>query len=214
MIIGSEVEVCNLALDLIKVPAITSIESPTTAVERKCALWYDTSRREILRKHPWNFAKKRASISLCSTDPAFGYDDKYALPNDFIRLRFIGSDNEGLVGQDYDIEEDKYLLIDNGGAATLNIGYIFDEESVVRFDPLFLKAFALQLAVNLSYGMAGKTTLRTDARNMLAEALAEARSINGQDKPPIRITRSNVIGARQTYSSGTAYGSNPGRIPD
>lgn len=209
-----KVEVCNLALDLLKAPAITSITSPTNDTERKCALWYDPSRKEILRKHPWNFAKKRASISLCSTDPVFGYDDKYALPNDYIRLRFIGEHNEGLVGQDYDIEQDKYLLIDNGGAATLKIGYIFDEETVVRFDPLFLKAFALQLAVNLSYGFAGKTTLRTDLRNMLVEALGEARAINGQDKPPVRITRSRVIGARRQYSSGTAYGSDPGRISD
>ena len=212
--LSEKVDVCNLALDLITVPPITSLDSPTTPSERKCAMWYDPSRKEILRKHPWNFAKKRAAISLSSDSPPFGYNNTYALPNDFIRLRFIGSENEGLVGQDYDIEQNKYLLIDNGGAASLNIGYIFNEESVVRFDPLFLKAFALQLAVNMSYGFAGKTTLRTDARNMLMEALAEARTINGQDKPPIRITRSRVIGARQTYSSGSAYGINPGRIPD
>ena len=213
-VIVTDVEICNMALDLIKAPRITSITSPTNEVERKCALWYDPSRKEVLRKHPWNFAKKRASLSLCATSPAFGFANQYALPNDFIRLRFIGTDNEGLVGQVYDIEQNKYLLMDNGGAATLDIGYIFNEETVVRFDPLFLKAFALQLAANLSYGLAGKVTLRTDVRNMLVEALAEARTINGQDKPPVRITRSNVIGARRTYSSGSAYGSNPDRIPD
>ena len=209
-----KVEVCNLALSLLKSPAITNIDTPTNEVERQCALWYDVSRKEILRKHPWNFAKKRAVITRSADAPAFGFADKYELPNDFIRLRFIGEDNEGLVGISYDIEQDKYLLIDNDGGASLQIGYIFNEETVVRFDSLFLKALALQLAVNLSYGLAGKTTLRTDVRDMLMEALAEARSINGQDKPPIRITKSRVIGARRRYSTGIGYEGNPSRIPD
>jgi len=206
-------EVCNMALSFLKVPAITSLDGKDE-VSRLCRLWYDSSRREILRKHPWNFAKKRASLSLCADAPAFGYDNKYKLPNDFVRLFFIGSENSGLVGIDYQIEQDKYLLINNYGAATLDIGYIFDEETVAYFDALFLKACALQLAVNLSYGLSGKTTLRTDCRNLLAEALGEARAINGQDRPPVRVTRSRVIGARRRYASGIGYEGNPSRIPD
>jgi hypothetical protein len=98
--------------------------------------------------------------------------------------------------------------------ASLPVGYIFDEDDIDNFDPLFVKAMALQLAVNLSYGIAGKTTLRTDVRNMLTEALQEARAINGQDKPPVRVTRSNVLGARRRYSSGVAYERDPSRIYD
>jgi hypothetical protein len=294
------VDICNMALSLLKVPTVTSITSPTTEIEELCDLWYEPSRQELLRKHPWNFAKKRATLYSIVTDPTFGYDYKYLLPTDFMRLRFIGTDNEGLVGKDYDLDQDQYLLTDDGdtdaegtditdittanpgvvtaashgfsngevaiiedvvgmtevndlhftvanattdtfelqsqaatpvdvdtsgytayssggtvkNAPSLNIGYVFDEDDTDEFDPLFTKALALQIAVNLSYGVAGKTTLRTDVRNMLTEALQEARAINGQDKPPVRVTRSRVIGARRRYSSGIGYEGNPSRIPD
>jgi len=294
------VDICNMALSLLKVPTVTSITSPTTEVEELCDLWYDASRQELLRKHPWNFAKKRATLYAIVTAPTFGYDHKYLLPTDFMRLRFIGAENAGLVGIDYDLEQDQYLLINDGmtdqnpvtitgitqahpgvvtaaahgfengdvvviedvvgmtevndlhftvankttdtfelqsqaatpvdvdtsaytaytsggevyKAPSLNIGYVFDEDDTDEFDPLFTKALALQIAVNLSYGLAGKTTLRTDVRNMLTEALQEARAINGQDKPPVRVTNSRVIGARRRYSSGIGYEGNPSRIPD
>lgn len=212
--INSEVDICNLALSLMKVPAITSITTPTNDEERTCRLWYDTSRKEILRKHSWNFAKKRVALSLCSDAPLFKYSDKYALPNDFIRLISIGEVEDSLVGMDYQIEEDKYLTIDNGSAASLYIFYIFDETRPARYDACFVKAFALQLAVNMCYSFAGKSTLRTDLRNMLTEALTEARAINGQDKPPIRVTKSRVIGARRQYGSGSAYRPDASRIYD
>ena len=116
-----------------------------------------------------------------------------------------------------DVDTSGYTAYTSGGTVTLvaslPIGYVFDEDDTTKFDALFIKAFALQLAANMSYGFAGKTTLRTDCRNMLAEALQEARAINGQDKPPIRVTRSSVIGARRRYSSGIGYEGNPSRIP-
>jgi len=296
----TEVEICNMALSFLKVPTIDSIDSPSDETETLCALHFDQSRQEILRKHPWNFAKKRTTLYAISTAPPFEYDYKFLLPSDFIRLRFLGEENEGLVGKLYDLETDQYILtsdnfsspaektitgitkadpgvvtsaahgftdgqvvliedvvgmtevndthftVNNAATNTfelqtqaatpvdvdtsaytaytsggtislvpsLPMGYIFDEDDTTKFDALFIKAFALQLAVNLSYGVAGKTTLRTDCRNMLGEALAEARAINGQDKPPTRITRSHTIGARRRYARGTAYESDPSRIPD
>ena len=297
---ATALEISNMALSLLKVPTVDSITSPSDEIETLCQLWYAVSRQQILRKHPWNFAKKRTTLYAISTAPEFEWDHKFLLPSDFIRLRFIGSENEGLVGKRYELETDAYLLTDDnyssgssatitgisqanpgvvtavahgfsndqvvliedvvgmtevndihftvksktddtfqlysqaatpaavstlaytayasGGTITLapslSIGYIFDEDDTTKFDPLFINAFALQLAVNMSYGVAGKTTLRTDVRNMLAEALAEARSINGQDKPPVRITNSRVIGSRRRYSSGIGYEGDPSRIPD
>lgn len=203
--ITSSAEICNLALNLLKAPPISSLENPKNEVERTCNLWYDPTRKEILRQHPWNFAKSRATLTRDTTAPAFGYSDKYLLPNDFVRLRFIGDEQDSLQKEDYDIEEDRYLLIDNN-AGSLQIGYIKDVVDVVRFDPLFVKCFSLTLAVNMSFGITGKTTVRTDLRNMLLEANMQARAVNGQDKPPVRVTRSRVIGARRQY--GGISGSN------
>jgi len=293
-------EICNMALDYLKVPSIDSLTAESTKEEEICTRHFAPARQEILRKHPWNFAKTRTTLYAVTTTPPFEFDYKFLLPSDFARLCFIGSENEGLVGKEYAIETDNYILssdnyssaeektitgitqadpgvvtcedhgfedgqvvliedvagmtsvndthftvanattdtfslqtqaatpadVDTSGyaaytsggvaslAPSLPIGYIFDEDDTTKFDALFIKAFALQLAVNMSYAFAGKTTLRTDCRNLLAEALQEARAVNGQDKPPIRITRSRVIGARRRYSSGLGYEGNPSRIPD
>lgn len=211
--VTSPVEICNMALNLLKAPPITSLDDPNNEVERTCVLWYNTTRKQILRQHPWNFAKARTTLSLASEAPAFGYTDKYALPIDFLRLRFIGDELDSLQNTDYDLEENRYLLINNGGVTSLNIGYIKDVDNVSLYDPLFINCLALTLAVNMSYGVTGKSTVRTDLRNMLNEANIQARAINGQDRPPIRITRSNVIGARRQYGgSGGANISDPTRV--
>jgi len=86
---NSPVDVCKLALDLIKQTAIiTNITNPTTEEEVICARWYDSTRRALLRKHFWVFARTRKAISRDSTAPPFGYADAYNLPTDYLRLHF------------------------------------------------------------------------------------------------------------------------------
>jgi len=208
----SEVEICNMALDLLKVPPITNIRDPKTQSESVCSRWYDTTRRHVLRAHPWNFAKARTTLSRNATAPEFGYADKYALPNDFIRLRFIGDDVDSLLAEDYQIEQG-FIYLDNSGASTLNIGYIKDQLVVAKFDELFKNYLAQQLAYNMAYAFSGKETLRQGVKTMLDETRMEARAVNGQDNPPRRITRSRFMGARRMYTSGQVNQANPEIIP-
>jgi hypothetical protein len=201
-----------MALDLLKVPPITNIRDPKTSAESTCSRWYDTSRRQVLRAHPWNFAKARGVLSLNATAPAFGYTDRYNLPNDFIRLRFIGDDLDTLQSVDYQIE-DGAILIDNASAASLNIGYIRDEIVVSKYDELFKNYLAQTLAYNMAYAFTGKELARQGVKKMLDETRSEARAINGQDNPPRRITRSKFIGARRMYGSGGINHADPEIIP-
>ncbi len=205
----NEVQICNMALDLIKVEPITNIRDAKTKTEAMCSRWYDTTRRQVLRAHPWNFAKSRATLSRNSADPLFGFPDQYALPNDFIRLRFIeGYEENGLTGLRYQIEGG-FLLFDNGGGSSLDIGYIKDEITVAKFDELFKRYLATQMALNMSYGFSGKTNLRRDINELLQDIRVEARAVNGQDSPPRRVLRSKVIGARRQYSSGSGFMADP-----
>jgi hypothetical protein len=211
-LITDPVQVCNLGLSLLKVDPITSIEEPGTDTEAICSLWYDTTRRQVLRAHPWNFAKKRVTLSRNATAPNSGYPDRYALPNDYLRLIFIDDEEEPLTQIDYEIENG-YLLIDNAGAADLDIGYIFDEVNVNAWDELFKRYVAVQMAYNMAYGFSGKTTLVATVKDMLQEVRNEARAINGQDTPPKRVTMSKVLGARRRYSSGGGFVSDPTIVP-
>ena len=88
---SSSVEICNLSFDLLRhKDKVTNIETPESDSEALGARWYDVTRRSILGAFPWNFARKRITLSRNSTTPAFGYTDAYNLPNDFLSLVFIG----------------------------------------------------------------------------------------------------------------------------
>jgi len=295
--ITTALQICNLGLSYLKVPtvdSITVIAAPQKEVKTICAQWYDLSRQEALRAHPWNFAKGGAKLAKSTTAPSSpDFDSKFPLPSDFLRLRFIGSNNYGLVGVDFDFESNDYLLANrdivvhqssvitgitaadpgvvtsvahglangdtvliedvvgmttvndtryvvanktddtfeltteagvdvdtsaytayaSGGTVTqvdtIKIGYIKDVEDVTYFDPLFVTYLSLVFAKNICYGVTGKTTLRRDIRDMLFETGVQARAINGQDKPPRRVTKSNVLGARRKYSGGSSEVTDP-----
>ena len=203
---SSAVDICNLALDQLKQPVITSIDSPTTSAENLCARHYDMTRRALLRKHPWSFAKSRTALSRNATDPTFGYADAYDLPNDYLRLLFFGDDSIGNyqnLSKIFEIENGQ-ILIDNSGASALNIGYMKDETSVTEFDALFVQLFILELAVNMAYAFTLKNTLVKRLRDDLVDARNEARAINGQERPIRRVERSKFRGARQSLFTNVA----------
>ena len=193
--VTSPSEICNLALSILKVDEnITSVESPLSAIERVCAQWYDVTRRELLRSHPWSFARKRASIARNATAPEFGYDDAYNLPNDFIRLLFNG-ESYTVSNPDYSIENGQ-ILVNNDGAA-LDICYVYDVTSVVKMDPLFIDLFAMELALKMFPALVGikpsVQALLASERNRL---ISQARSINGQENPVKVVHKSDLLTAR------------------
>ena len=87
----------NLALGLL---GEYQVQDTTASRELKqnllCIRYYDSSRALSLRSHPWNEAKKRVLIAQVSDEPVFGYDRRYTLPTDSLRILsvddVIGSD--------------------------------------------------------------------------------------------------------------------------
>ncbi len=195
--VNAAIDICNLALDNLGQEAnVTDVTSdPTTVAEKICHRWYDTIRRSLLRAHPWSFAKARVSISRDATDPDFGYADAYNMPTNLLTLRFIGDDSIQDFKNDFKIEK-RQILLNNSGAASINIGYTIDMTEVAKFDALFVDIFALKLSLRTSYAFTIKRTLRNDLVLLLKDAMAEAKAINGQESPPIRVEKSKFKTAR------------------
>lgn len=196
------VEICNLALDLLKQDAITSIDSPTGGTDVICARWYDHVRRATLRKHPWNFAATRTTLTPNATAPAFGYSQAFDLPNDFIRLLTIGDDTiDNLQGQ-YQLE-DGQLLFSYADDSSLKIRYVYDFTNVALMDPLFVDVLAAELALRIAYKVTGSDDAGDRIKDHLKLIAPEAYAIDGQERPPIRIQRSKFLDRRR---SGRANG--------
>ncbi|WVV53519.1 hypothetical protein V4Q83_19540 (plasmid) [Acinetobacter baumannii] len=109
-----KVNIVNNALSLIGASSITSFEE-NTANARRVKTIYDTSRKALLRLHPFQCSIKRIKLSPLAEAPVFGYSYQYQLPDDLIRI--INANTE-----DYAVETDKLLSNNN----ELNLVYVFD----------------------------------------------------------------------------------------
>lgn len=127
---------------------------------------------------------------------SFGYSDTYTLPTDYLKLHYIGNDSVDDYKKKYEIQNNQ-ILINNSGAATLNVGYIRNETDVTRFDPLFKILFAAELANNMAYKWTLKNSVIQRLETILEQRRAQAKAVNGQDRPPKRYQRSKFINARR-----------------
>ncbi|MCP4985426.1 MAG: hypothetical protein GY928_04935 [Colwellia sp.] len=199
----SKVDICNLAMDHFGGGIIVSIDSPSTEQEIKSARWYDVTRRALLRSHPWAFARARAVLSLNSIAPVHGWADAYNIPTDLVRLNFIGDDSVIDFKSSYALEG-RQILMDNSGGASIDIGYTADITDVTKFDALFVDLLAVEVAWKSCFAFTLKPSIKKELRESRNELRLEAKAVNSQEKPPIRIEYSKFREARQNLTSNVA----------
>jgi hypothetical protein len=198
----SPVDICSLAMEYLSDQALTSVDAPITPAEAVASRWYDMTRRSLLRRHPWNFAIKRTSLARNSTTPEFGYADAYDLPDDFVRHIEILSSDMSTTITDYEIENGQILCDNSGGA--LYVRYVYDLTIVSKFDALFVDVLALELAMRICRKITGNNDLVPGIKEILKDLVADAFSVDGQERPPKRVERSNWKAARRrAFAGGT-----------
>ena len=149
----TEVDICNLALSHLGEASITALNDGTERANA-CALHYPNTRDEVLRSHRWNFAIFRATVTASVTAPAFGWDKQYAIPADCLRILEVNDSEFGDEISDQYVVENGYILTN---ATTMNLVYVGRFEDTDAYDPIFVKALALKLAVSLSETIRGTT---------------------------------------------------------
>lgn len=200
--VTSKPQICNLALDHLgqqdRRGPVTNIDQPVTPTEVICSRWYDVTRLFLLRKHPWNFALKRTVITPTGTAPAFGFTHAFNLPGDFVRLATIEDPNnlDPTFKTNYQLESNQ-ILVDTTDGASLNLRYVANVEDVTQFDALFVDAFAVRLALRLSYKFTASNTDIQRLEQLDRDILAAAKAIDGQERPPQRVERSRALTNRR-----------------
>lgn len=195
----SEIEVANLALLQLHQGAITSVDDENdpaaVAVKRIIA----QRRRSVLRNYVWNFAKKRAlAARVTSAAPAFDYDSYYQLPNDLVRLLWVGEDADRYNPYDWDIEG-RYLLL-AGTENSVKITYTRDVTDVTLWDSLFVDVIVLEIADHLCMPITGDRALQQMIQARLKEIRAEAVAVDHQERP-VRVTEMDRIAQARMLDS-------------
>lgn len=140
----TNLQIANKALTKLGLKSISSFDSQEEAARLAGAI-LGTVRDFELATYPWAFAIKRAELPALADAPAFGYQFKYALPVDFLRLEGIynyGGDSKNA----YELEGN--TLLTNIGAP-LQIRYISRELNQIKWPPYFVEAVATKLAYEM-----------------------------------------------------------------
>lgn len=204
MTVSSDVDICNLTLDLLDQAPISDIETPVTSTEEIFSRWYDQTRKQALRRHPWNFAAKRAIFAPNATAPVFGWSKAFDLPADYIRIMHI---NESVIVHDSPIPQSLYTveggqiligdILNATSADELRLVYVSDFTNVPRMDASFIDYLHKLLALNVAYKITQSNSTVQRMAELVKDAESVARSMSGQENPPIRVERSSTRRARR-----------------
>lgn len=184
---SSAVAICNEALALVGAAPLTSL-SESTVQGQLCNSLYTATRDELLTSHPWKFATKRVELSADPDQPEFGYDYRFALPADCLRVvgTDLGSEAEYTV-------ENGYLLCND---SEVRIKYISKITTEATFSINFCEALAYKMASKLAYPIVQSSTLARDLYNLYLVHLKDARSMDAQEGGQQRVEANEWLNSR------------------
>jgi hypothetical protein len=189
-LMASAVEIANLALEKIGDEGeINSLDEDSRAA-RAVNACFAAMRDAVLRAHPWDFARTRASLPELAEKPAgwWGTETLFQKPADFIR--FVELDDE----RRYRLEGSMILV---HGPGPLNILYIRRVEDTGRFDPLFVEALAARIAMQVAKKITGSDSAKARAEEEYIAQLRTAKAVNGIEDAPQDMPADDWVLARE-----------------
>lgn len=174
---ASNVEIANRALQKLGASRIASLTEDSVN-GRAINACFDVLRQAELRKHPWNFAIKRAQLAANVTDPLFTRSTSFALPSDFIRL--LAPDPEVNYNDlDWQIEGRNIITNDD---APLDVRYIYNVTDPNEMDILFREALSARIAYELAELLTQSNAKKAEAMGAYEEIIAEAKRVNAIER--------------------------------
>lgn len=198
---ASEASICNSALVELGEPRITSL-TESSKPARECAEHYAEQRDLELRAHLWNFAAARVKLAKLSTAPAFGFDNQFQLPADWLRTVTVHNNDGGYGTVRYKIEGRKIL----SDAEDIYLRYVRRIEDPDEMTPDFREALAARLARKLAVSLAKSNQIREQMVNWHRRVIMLARSIDAIEDYPEQMPESSWVTARHR-GRGDTWGS-------
>lgn len=170
----SVVSVCNSALVHVGAELITSLSDNSDSA-RACKQFFDDSRDSVLTQANWTFATTQAVLSKLVDTPLFKYEFAYLLPTNPYCLKplHIESPEQDTIWK----VRGRELHTNRDG---VNLEYIFRNEDVSQWSPLYTVCLELFLGSRLAYPLTESTTKATNLRDQYIEALSDAAEVDAQ----------------------------------
>lgn len=183
----SAISICNSALDKLGQSSIVSFGDRDNN-SRLCARNYYSTRDELLRKHPWNFATDRKTLSASIRKPPWGFEHLFPLPHSCLRLLEV----RNVKPEDFQLEQNEILA----NTDSLEIRYIRRVSDPTIYDLSFVGALSYSLAVKLSKSISVNAEERKLLISEARKTLNEARRIDAQENPVILTQEDDWITVR------------------
>ena len=168
----NKTEISNLALSHARETLISgNVETTTELIAETVLLHYEQSLREMLGRVRPSFAQTRKLLTEDANAPAFGWDNQFVLPVDYVEMVRFNGDDVSDVDDFYEIEG-RRLMTDEEAAYIIYIRY---EEDTSLYDAEFIAAFSLALAAKIVDARRGDAE-RAQALAAMAESKASESS--------------------------------------
>jgi hypothetical protein len=173
---ASDVSICNAALQLLGDKVIASL-SENTSRATLCNSLYTQARADILRAHPWNCLVTRATLAPTTDTAPGGWGYVFNLPGDWLRTLNVGEEDG--VPEDYVMEGRKIFA----NSATLYLRYLANK-SEGNWDAHLVDVLTKRMAADLAYPITKSASMVELREKKLAQAMQQAKSVDGQENPP------------------------------
>jgi len=193
---ASQLDIYNNALITMGEKELSSLAEDVYQADVLDAIW-DMCRQALLRRHVWNFAKRRAELTINVGTPVSEFDYSHALPDSFLRAVAVSNSESMRIGIPYKIEDDDVL----SNSDTLYMTYVIDVTDTTAFDALFADALAKRLAVDTALRITGSATKKEICKDEYRQALLAARSVDALEDYPDQLYQGSWIDERhQDYA--------------
>lgn len=182
--------ICNLAVMHIGEEHIVDIDEVSKAASQLKTVW-SAIVDEILEEHDWTFARTRQSLSLLATPPAFGFDNAFKLPSDFMRLPKEQEDCNAWSDRPWR-KEGSLLLTDESAIDLLYIARVGPE----KFSAKFAMALSFRLAAAIAFSLSKKSAMVKLMWDLYQLKLTEAKTADAQQVGRI-VKQSRYVRARR-----------------
>lgn len=200
---ATQTDIANIGLRRIGANRLSNLTTDSSKEAVVVRDLFDEARRDVLGQHNWNFAIKRASLTASDTDPTFGWDYTYPLPENFIRMISVHPIDSDTASVPYKLEfqtsDDRVLLTDSN---QIYIRYVFDQQDMNLAPASFVDSLAWRLARDLAFAMSKSASTAELAGRAYERALSKAKFIDGYEDYPENLADGTWLTSRYPTSSG------------